>query len=212
MQFSEMYQPRKNNLIFKFFSWYIQFIIKKDFAAFNYNAVEIKSDSSILILANHFSWWDGFFLFYINKKVLKKQFHVLVNAENYTKIGFLKYLGAFAAENKGKDVLETLNYAGELLDNPANLVLVFPQGKLYSNHLNGINFEKGVMQIINASQKKINIIFAATFIDYFAKRKPTVYNYLQRWETEEYVSLQLLKSAYNKHYDQSVVKQNQLIE
>ena len=59
----------------------------------------------------------------------------------------------------------------KLLDNPANLVLVFPQGKLYSNHLKNISFEKGVMQMIHASQKKINIIFAATFIDYFAKRK-----------------------------------------
>ena len=212
LQFPEMYQPRKNNLIFSFFSWYIQFIIKKDFSAFKYGEVEIKQDAAILVLANHFSWWDGFFLFYINKKVFKKQFHVLVNAENYTKVGFLKYLGAFAAENKGKDVLETLNYAGKLLDNPANLVLVFPQGKLYSNHLKNISFEKGVMQMINASQKKINIIFAATFIDYFSKRKPSAYTYLQHWENEEYVSLQLLKSAYNKHYDQSVVKQTQLIE
>ncbi|WP_246862702.1 1-acyl-sn-glycerol-3-phosphate acyltransferase [Pedobacter sp. KBS0701] len=199
-------------MIFSFFSWYIQFIIKKDFASFQYDQMEVKPEASILVLANHFSWWDGFFLFYINKKVFKKQFHVLVNAENYNKVGFLRYLGAFAAENKGKDVLETLNYAGKLLDNPQNLVLVFPQGKLYSNHLKGISFEKGVMQMINASQKKISIFFAATFIDYFSKRKPSAYTYLQHWENEEYVSLQLLKSAYNKHYDQSVVKQTQLIE
>jgi len=207
-----MYQSRKNTIIYNFFSWYIQLIIKKDFAAFKYDQVEMKTDSSILLLANHFSWWDGFFIFYINKKVFKKQFHVLVNAENYNKVGFLKYLGAFAAENKGKDVLETLNYAGKLLDDPHNLVLIFPQGKLHSNHLKNISFEKGVMQMINASQKKINIIFAATFIDYFAKRKPTAYTYLQNWENEEYVSLQLLKSAYNKHYDQSVVKQTQITE
>jgi hypothetical protein len=207
-----MYPPRKNNLIFNFFSWYIQFIIKKDFAAFNYDGVETKSNSSVLVLANHFSWWDGFFLFYINKKVFKKQFHVLVNAENYNKVGFLKYLGAFAAENKGKDVLETLSYAGKLLDVQENFVFLFPLVNFYSNHLKSISFEKGVMQMINASQKKINIIFAATFIDYFAKRKPTAYTYLQHWENEEYVSLQLLKSAYNKHYDQSVIKQTQIIE
>ncbi|MGM9477930.1 1-acyl-sn-glycerol-3-phosphate acyltransferase [Pedobacter sp. GSP4] len=207
-----MYQPRKNNFIFSFFSWYIQYIIKKDFTSFKYDEVEIKHDTSILVLANHFSWWDGFFLFYINKKLFKKQFHVLVNADNYKKVGFLKYLGAFAAENKGKDVLTTLEYAGKLLDNPENLVLVFPQGKLYSNHLKQIHFEKGVMQMINASQKKTNIVFAATFVDYFAKRKPSAYTYLQNWETEEYVSLQLLKSAYNKHYDQSVIKQTQITE
>ncbi|QIL40170.1 glycerol acyltransferase [Pedobacter sp. HDW13] len=207
-----MYQPRKNNLIFSFFSWYIQFIIKKDFSAFHFDGIETKPNASILILANHFSWWDGFFIFYLNKKLFKKQFHVLVNAENYNKIGFLKYLGAFAAEGKGKDVLDTLSYAGKLLDGENNLVLVFPQGKLYSNHLKNISFEKGVMQMINASQKKMSIIFVATFVDYFSKRKARAYAYLQNWETEEYVSLQLLKSAYNKHYDQSVIKQTQITE
>lgn len=207
-----MYQPKRNTIVYRFFSWYIQYIIKKDFSAFNYDRIGAKQDAAILILANHFSWWDGFFIFYINKRVFRKNFHVLVNAENYNNVGFLKYLGAFAAESKGKDVLETLNYAGKLLDDRNNLVLLFPQGKLYSNHLKSITFEKGVMQMINASQKKINIIFAATFIDYFAKRKPSATTYLQNWETEEYVSLQLLKSAYNKHYDQSVMKQTQITE
>jgi len=207
-----MYQPRRNTFIYKFFSWYIQYIIKKDFAAFNYDEIETKSDAAILILANHFSWWDGFFIFYINKRVFKRQFHVLINAENYKKVGFLKYLGAFAAENKSRDVLETLNYAGQLLNDPKNLVLVFPQGKLHSNHSRSIDFKKGVMQMINSSHKKIAIVFAATFVDYFGKRKPTVRTYLQTWETEEYVSLQLLKSAYNKHYDQSVVKQTEITE
>lgn len=207
-----MYQPRKNTIIYSFFSWYIQYIIKKDFSFFNYDKIELKENSSILVLANHFSWWDGFFLFYINKKIFKKNFHVLVNADNYKKVGFLKYLGAFAAENKGKDVLGTLSYAGNLLDHPQNLVLVFPQGKLYSNHVKNINFEKGVMQMINSSQKKINIVFASTFIDYFEKRKASAYTYLQNWENEEYVSLQLLKSAYNKHYENSVLKQTQITE
>ncbi|GGI28865.1 1-acyl-sn-glycerol-3-phosphate acyltransferase [Pedobacter mendelii] len=207
-----MYYPRKNTIIYKFFSWYIHFIINKDFAAFKFDSLDVKPNSSVLILANHFSWWDGFLIFYINKKVFNKKFHVLVNAENYKKVSFLKYLGAFAAENSGKDVLETLNYAGKLLDSADNLVLVFPQGKLFSNHLKSINFEKGVMQMINSSQKKINIVFAATFIDFFAKRKSSAYTYLQNWETEEYISLQVLKSAYNKHYDNSVVKQIQITE
>lgn len=207
-----MHRPRKNSVIYNFFSWYISFILKKDFSDFQYNALEIKGNTSVLILANHFSWWDGFLLFYINKKLFKKHFHVLVNSDNYKQVGFLKYLGAFAAENKGKDVLETLNYAGQLLDNPENLVLVFPQGKLFSNHVNSINFEKGVMQMINASQKRLSIVFAATFIDYFSKRKPSAFSYLQNWESEEYISLQLLKSAYNKHYDHAVVKQTQISE
>ena len=207
-----MYLPRKSTIIYRFFSWYIQYIVHKDFEAFDYNNLELKPNSSILLLSNHFSWWDGFFIFYINKTLFKKNFHVLVNEENYKKVTFLKYLGAFAPAHKGKDIVDTLNYAGSLLDDPSNLVLVFPQGKLYSNHVKSITFEKGVMQIIKASKQEISIIFSTTLIDYFAKRKPTANTYLQKWETEEYMSLQLLKSAYNKHYEQSVSKQTQITE
>lgn len=212
LHFSKMYLPRKNKIIYSFFSWYIQFIIHKDFASFKFDHVIPNEDQSVLLLANHFSWWDGFLLFYINKKIFKKQFHVLVNSDNYKQVGFLKYLGAFAPESKGKDVLEVLNYAGKLLENPENLVLIFPQGKLYSNHIKNVVFEKGVMQIINSSQKKMSIIFSVSFIDYFAKRKASVFTYLSNWNIEEYVSLQVLKSAYNKHYENSVVKQNHITE
>ena len=204
-----MHQPRKNLLVFKFFSWYLDHIIKKDFSGYSFNQLPIKEDQAVLLLANHFSWWDGFLMFHLNKKVIRKEFHVLVTDEDYKRHWFLKYMGAFAAEKKGKDVLETLIHAGELLDDPNNLVLIFPQGKLFAAYVSTIGFEKGVMQVINASKKKFQVIFAATLVDY-SKRKPGLQTYLQSWDAEEYVSLQLLKSEYNKHYDHCVKNQNTL--
>jgi len=204
-----MYFPRKNGLIFQLYSWYISYIIKKDFSAFTYNQLPIKDDEAILLLANHFSWWDGFMLFQLNKKVFKKQFHVLVTSEDYVKVGYLKYFGAFASEGKGKDVVQTLAYAGSLLNDPKNLLLIFPQGKIKSAHVNHIAFEKGVIQVVNASKKKFQTVFSVTLIDYFNLRKPKAKTYLCDWPQAEYVSLQLLKSEYNKHYDTSILKQTQ---
>jgi 1-acyl-sn-glycerol-3-phosphate acyltransferase len=116
-----MYRSRKSPIIFQFFSWYIAYIIKKDFSSYTYNRLQLKEDEAILLLSNHFSWWDGFLMFQLNKVVFKKEFHVLVSDEDYRKQWFLKYLGAFAADTKGKDVVETLIYAGQLLDQPQNL-------------------------------------------------------------------------------------------
>lgn len=203
-----MHQSKKSPIIFKYFSWYIAYIIKKDFAAYTYNKLQINKDEAVLLLANHFSWWDGFLMFQLNRVVFKKQFHVLVTADDYKQHWFLKYLGAFAAEQKGKDVLETLIYAGKLLDDPENLVLVFPQGKSYSNYVRSVIFEKGVMQVINSSKKKFQIVFSATVIECFDKRKAALKTYLANWEAEEYMSLQLLKSEYNKHYDYATKSQN----
>ncbi|ATP57702.1 glycerol acyltransferase [Pedobacter ginsengisoli] len=202
-----MYQSQKSPVIFKFFSWYVTYIIRKDFSSYNFNTLQIKENEAVLLLANHFSWWDGFLMFYLNKKLFKKQFHVLVTKEDYEKLWFLKYLGAFAAETKGKDVVQTLTYAGELLDNPDNLLLMFPQGKLYTSYIGSVTFEKGVMQVVNASKKKFQTIFSANLTDYFGQRKPEARSYLAAWEAEEYVSLQLLKSEYNKHYGYAVKSQ-----
>ncbi|MBC8985912.1 1-acyl-sn-glycerol-3-phosphate acyltransferase [Pedobacter sp. N36a] len=203
-----MYPSRKSKLIFQFFSWYSAYIIKKDFSSYTYNRLQLKEGEAILLLANHFSWWDGFLMFQLNKVVFKKEFHVLVSEEDYQRRWYLKYLGAFASKVKGKDVVKTLAYAGQLLDDPQNLVLFFPQGKLYTSYVSNISFEKGVMQLINASKKKFQVVFSATLTDYFDKRKPMAKSYLSTWEAEEYISLQLLKREYNKHYSEAIHQQS----
>ena len=202
-----MHQSRKSPVIFKIFSWYISFIIKKDFSAYRFDSLEFNKDEAILLFSNHFSWWDGFLMYQLNRAVFKKKFNVLVTNRDYERHWFLKYIGAFAAESKGKDIIETLNHARQLLDDPDNLVLMFPQGKLVSSYTSNIAFEKGVMQVVNASKKKFQIVFAVTLSDYFDKRKPEMRTYLEKWEAEEYTSLQLLKSEYNKHYVRSIKSQ-----
>lgn len=204
-----MYAPRKNDFISKCYAWYFDVIFKKDFSAFNCPELTVKNDEAVLLLANRFSWWDGFIFYQLNKRIFKKQFYVLVTGSDYTQSSYLKYFGAFAAENKGKDLLTTLQYAGSLLDDPKNLVLIFPQGKMRSSHTTSINFEKGVLQVINASKKKFQLVFSVVLTDYFNHRKPEVSAYLKKWSVEEYISLQLLKSEYNKHYDNSILKQSQ---
>ncbi len=196
--------------MFKIFSWYISYIIKRDFSSYTFNKIAVNKDEAVLLLANHFSWWDGFLMFQLNRLTFKKKFHVLVTKADYEQNSYLKYVGAFASVSKGKDVVETLLYAGSLLNSAENLVLVFPQGKLYTSYTNSIAFEKGVMQIINASKKKCQVIFSATLVDYFGKRKPLARTYLKNWEAEEYISLQLLKSEYNKHYEQAIKDQAKL--
>lgn len=186
-----------------FFSWYIGVILKKDFSGFSFNRVPFDEKRSVLLLANHFSWWDGFMLFWINKLHFRKQFHVMVTEENYREVWFLKYLGAFPVGRQPKKMIESLEYAGRLLDDPRNLVLVFPQGRLYSNHIKEVSFEKGLINLINSSGKRFQYVFSASFVDYFDKRKPAAVCYLQNWEGAEFTSLQLIKSAYNKHYENS---------
>ena len=202
-----MLEPRRNKIIFQFFSWYINRIIKSDFEELKFNQTEFSKDRSILLLANHCSWWDGFLMFQINRLYFKKRFHVMVTEENYQKVWFLKYLGSFSVRKNSRSAIETLEYAGNLLNDVENLVLIFPQGKLYSGHVEEVQFQKGLINLINSSDRKFQYIFAASFADYFEHRKPVLTCYLQDWEGAEFTSLQLIKSAYNKHYENSRQKQ-----
>ncbi|MFD2161121.1 1-acyl-sn-glycerol-3-phosphate acyltransferase [Paradesertivirga mongoliensis] len=197
-------------LIVTFFNWYIDRIIARHFNSFSFNKLTLDQSRSVLLLANHFSWWDGFLMFQANRLFFKKNFHVMVTEENYNKVAFLKYLGAFPVKRNSRNVFHSLEYAGELLDHPENLVLIFPQGKLYSNHVNEVVFEKGLMQLISFSKRNFQYLFAASFVDYFEKRKPSVTCYLNTWEGAEFTSLQLIKDAYNKHYETSRQEHNQV--
>lgn len=205
-----MHPPRRNKLIYAFFCWYINRIIRSDFHRFEFNKTEIDPNRSILLLANHFSWWDGFLLIQLNRIFLKKRFNVMVNEESYIRHWFFKYLGSFSVKRKSRSMLETLEYAGSLLQDPENLVVIFPQGKLYSSHIDEVAFEKGLMNIINSSGKKFQYLFAVIFTDYFQNRKPSINCYLQTWEGAEFTSLQLIKSEFNKHFEASRKQQNQL--
>ena len=59
----------------KFFDWYISKIIKKDFHNIEYDkGFNFDKNKAILLIPNHFSWWDGFFAYFLNLCFFKKKF------------------------------------------------------------------------------------------------------------------------------------------
>lgn len=198
-----MLKALSGKFIYRFFRWYIGFIIKQDFQKLHYNTVELNPGKAILLLSNHISWWDGFLLFYLNRIYLKKKFHVMVSEENYRKVKFLKYLGAFPLKKNSRNTLKTLQHAATLLNDAENLVVVFPQGKLFSDYQDEIGFEKGVSKLISYSNKKFQYLFVSIFVDYFEHRKPSVFLSLKKLESAEAENFQEIKTGYQKHYENS---------
>jgi hypothetical protein len=83
-----------------------------------------------------------------------------------------------------------------LLNDPQNLVLLFPQAKLYSNFAEDIHFEKGILEVIRQAEGKFQLIFASAFIQYYKHKKQSVNVYLKN-ETENVApkSIDELKNA-----------------
>ena len=106
-------------------------------------------------------------------------------------------------------MIESLNYAAELLKDPKNMLGIYPQGEVYSMHLNQIHFESGLAHILKKSKNTpIQIIFGITLVDYLDSFKPHVRVYLEEYQGAH--DLKTMENAYNKFYKNCKIKQQQL--
>lgn len=205
-----MIRPEKNFVIRWILHFYVRWIVRRHFHELQFNTIDIDENRSILLLANHFSYWDALILYCVNLKLFKKKFHVMVREDTTVKLRYLKFGGAFSVNKNSRDMLHSLDYAAKLLNDPQNLVLIFPQGKLYSNFVNNINFEKGVVRVMEKAEGKFQLVFASTFIQYFKHKKQSVTVYLNN-EDHTTKSFEALKSAYQQHYNSTKLQQTEIV-
>jgi 1-acyl-sn-glycerol-3-phosphate acyltransferase len=137
-----------------------------------------KPGHSILLLANHFSWWDGLFGNYLNSSLLQKTGYIMMQEDHLRKRMFLNRIGAFSINKTSRDMIRSLNYAADLLSDSDNLVMVFPQGQLISNHTTEIVVEKGIERLIKNIKGPCQVIYSCALIDYFESLKPSAFIHL----------------------------------
>ena len=194
--------------IFKQFS---RVMINRNFARVEViGDVEITKDRSILLLSNHTGWWDGFWHLYLNMKVFKKKFHFMMLEDQLKKHWYFNYTGGFSVNKSARSVVETIDYSADLLSNPENLVLMFPQGKIQSIHKQPIIFEKGAEKIIEKTRKSnMQIVFLVNSIDYFINKKPILYHYIKEHKGSDN-DYHALEKSYNTFLKESIKHQTDI--
>jgi len=199
-------KAKHNFIIYHFFKWYANWIIKRHFSTIRIIGNFHEKNHSVLLISNHISWWDGFWAEYINQNVLHRKFHFMMLEKQLRKYWVFNYTGGFSVNKKSKSILETLNYTSELLNDRKNMVLVFPQGEIQSMHNQNIEFEKGIERILKNKGNTVQVVFMANLIDYFSNRKPGIYFHIQEYlqATSDGKSMH---ESYNTFYAESVENQ-----
>lgn len=205
-----MLTPKDSSLAKRFWDWYIHRIIHKDFQGIETNdSFPVYPHKSLLVLANHFSWWDGFFLWQLNRGVFNKKYHVMMLEQELLKNKFLRTAGAFSIDRSNmRKAVESLNYAADLLETPSNMVLMFPQGQIESQHVKKPTFRSGVIRIAKKVKTPVQILFCINTIDYLSERKPTIYSHLKEYDGP--IELEEMRKAFHSHYLDCQHKQGRL--
>ena len=201
-----MIYARHTKLHTAFFRYYSRYLMRKNFRAVSFVDDPGPTDESLLIIGNHFSWYDGFFMNYYNNEILKKKFHVMMLEEQLQGRMFLNKSGAFSIDPGTRNIIESLNYSAEILNDPCNMLLMYPTGEIQSSYKSTFRFMKGLDKILSGNNAEIR--FYACMIDYFSERKPSAWIYFHVADSKHRSTL-VLEKDYNDFYNSCILRQNE---
>ncbi|TFF40962.1 1-acyl-sn-glycerol-3-phosphate acyltransferase [Mucilaginibacter psychrotolerans] len=203
-----MIASRRSKFLSDLFARYMYYRIRK---AFNrlvvLNKVEPKPGHSVLLLCNHVGWWDGFWANYLGYRHLKRKVYVMMQEDHLQARMWLSYCGGFSISRSSREMVKSLQYAAGVLDDAENLVIVFPQGELISNHTTEIKVEKGIERLIKNIKGPCHIIYSCALIEYFESLKPSVYFHLLDLGVAGELSFDELTDKINTFHKQALKEQ-----
>lgn len=201
-----MLRSRHKPLYVKFFNCYSRFMMRHHFREIRYHDEISSSQKPLLVIANHFSWWDGFFVVDYNRRFLQRRFHVMMLEEQLSKRSFLTKAGAFSIKKGGRNTITSLQYAAAIMNNPKNLLLMFPQGEIQSQHRCHFHFEKGIGTMINNTKTHPDILFMAHLTEYYSSAKPSLDVYSHLW-SKSFTNIKDLENDYTTFFSESIERQ-----
>lgn len=174
-----MIEAKHNAAVVAFFNFYVRWKVKHRFSDVEVTPLRIDPSRAVLVIGNHFSWWDGFFLLWVNMQQWKRKFFILMLEEQLATRKLFARAGAFSIRKGSRDVVHSLRYAGEVLKDPRSMLVLFPQGRIQSPHEALIHFEPGVEKIVELTPDA-QVVFSASFADYgTAQPKPRLRIFMQ---------------------------------
>ncbi|MBN2213098.1 MAG: lysophospholipid acyltransferase family protein [Bacteroidales bacterium] len=193
-------------IIYPFFKFYTKWKISRNFRFVHFSGDYLEKGLPLLFIANHVSWWDGFWVFYLNLKLFKRKFHFMMLEEQLRKYSFFIKTGGYSVKKGNRSILESIQYTAGILKEQGNAVLLFPQGKIQSVYMPSFTFEKGIEKVLEKVENKIQIIFIVNMTDYFSYPKPALFIYYREYSGNSFKG-SALQEEYNSFYHSCICEQ-----
>lgn len=156
---------------------YMNNLLKKNFSHFYLvnNFPDIPEDKGLIITPNHISWWDGFFAEYLFKKHLNRNLYIMMLEEQLKRYWFFRMLGAYSINPASPlSIRETVNYTREVVADPKNFIVTFPQGEIESFEKRPLTLRRGLNFIIKGIEKDFLVLPVGFKIQYYNEKYPSI--------------------------------------
>ena len=160
------------------FQPYLTWLFKRNFHKIQLLGTlpKIPDNLPLLLLPNHSTWWDGFFVYLLNKRVFRRTTYLMMLEAQLSKYKFFAKIGAYSIEPEHRrGVIESLEYTVELLSRKMSLVAVFPQGELLPWHTRPLDYKRGVEWILRKYGKLVTVLPLAIRSEFLCERRPSVF-------------------------------------
>jgi 1-acyl-sn-glycerol-3-phosphate acyltransferase len=202
-------KAKHNFFVYGFFKLYSNFKTRVRFKPVNVVSDFVSKDMPVLLIANHVSWWDGFWALYLTQIIFRRKFHFMMLESQLRKFWLFNYSGGYSVDKNSRNLIETIRYTCELLRHKENLVLIFAQGKIHSMHQQDFVFEKGAEFILKKLENPVQVVFLASLVDYFSNQKPSLTFYLTEYSGADFTT-GALQQSYRSFYMSCIENQEKL--
>ena len=157
---------------------YILHLLKRHFSCIHLlGPVPSFADHAILLLPNHSTWWDGFFVYFLKFSIFKRPGFLMMLEEQLTKNRFFSYVGAFSINPASAAATKrSLTYCRELLMRPEKpFVCIFPQGELLPWGIRPLGYKRGIDFLVRKMTVPVNVCQIAIKCEFCAGQRPDVF-------------------------------------
>lgn len=171
-----MLEANKSHWFEKIFAVYNRNLLRRNFSSLNVSGLDLINDPKPhIIYANHSSWWDGLIAFEISNQIQADSF-VMMEEKHLQRLFLFRRIGAFSVNrHNGRQAVESLNYAVDLLRKKLNATLwIFPQGEILPNDVRPLKFYNGLARIISKLEF-CRITCLAIRYEFLGEYKPQIF-------------------------------------
>lgn len=190
-----------------FFNFYTRWKVKRSFHEVVGAPPALDAGRPLLVIGNHFGWWDGFLPLWVNLRHWRRQYHILMLEEELARRRLFAKAGAFGIRPGTRDVVESLRHAARVLADARNVLVIYPQGRIESQFAEALRFEPGVERVLR-EVPSAQILFMLAVPDYgTAQPRPTLRLFFELYAPEAF-GTESARQAYHAFRQRSLGQLN----